>query len=98
MQSMHIGQKFQCPECEYQATQKDNLVSHQRSVHMGEKFQCPECDHKATRKGDLVPISDLYIWVKGFHAQSVIIRQLGKVAFLDIRKLYIISHAVLLHM
>ena len=51
---MHIGQKFQCPECEHQATQKSHLVTHQISVHMGQTFQCPECEHQASYKSDLV--------------------------------------------
>ena len=48
-----MGQKFQCLECEYQATQKSHLVTHQKSVHMGQKFQCPDCEYKATEKGSL---------------------------------------------
>ena len=49
-----MGQKFQCPDCEYQATQKVHLVTHQKSVHMGQKFQCPDCEYQATQKGNLV--------------------------------------------
>ena len=48
-----MGQKFECPECEYQATWKANLVTHQKSVHMGQKLQCPECDYEATQKRSL---------------------------------------------
>ena len=33
-----MAQQFQCPECEYQATQKGALVTHHKSVHMGRKF------------------------------------------------------------
>ena len=46
--SVHMGQKFQCPECEYQANQKSNLVIHHKSVHMGQKYQCPECEYQAS--------------------------------------------------
>ena len=49
-----MGQKFECPECEYQFTQKGNLATHTKSVHMGQKFQCPECEYQATWKGSLV--------------------------------------------
>jgi hypothetical protein len=31
--SVHMGQKFQCPECEYQATQKGSLFRHKKAVH-----------------------------------------------------------------
>ena len=48
-----MGQKFQCPECDHQATQKIDLVRHQKSVHMGQKFHCTECDHQATQKSHL---------------------------------------------
>ena len=33
--SVHMGEKFQCPECEYQATLKGNLIRHQQTVHLG---------------------------------------------------------------
>ena len=42
MKSVHMGKKFQCPECEYQFTQKSNLDTQQNSVHMGQKYECPE--------------------------------------------------------
>ena len=49
-----MGQRFQCPDCEYQATTKSNLVTHQKSVHMGQQFNCPDCEYQATRKSHLV--------------------------------------------
>ena len=48
-----MGQKFQCQECDYQATWKNNLVRHKKAVHMGQTFPCPECDFKTTLKGNL---------------------------------------------
>ena len=51
---MYMGQKFQCPECEFNATTKGDVASHQKSVHMGPKFQCPECEYNASTKGSLV--------------------------------------------
>ena len=44
---MHMGQKFHCPDCEYQATEKGNLIKHHKSMHMGQKFQCQECEYEA---------------------------------------------------
>ena len=78
-----MGQKFQCSECEYQATRKSSLVRHQKSVHMGQKFQCPECEYQATQK------SSLHILAKNFNVQTVIISQLGNVPLLNIINLYI---------
>ena len=49
-----MGQTIQCPDCEYQATQKANLYTHHKSVHMGRKFQCRECEYQATQKVHLV--------------------------------------------
>ena len=49
-----MGEKFQCPDCDYQATRKDSLVTHHKSVHMGQQFQCPGCEYQATRKDSLV--------------------------------------------
>ena len=40
-------QKFQRPECEYQATVKGNIIIHQKSIPEGQKFQCPECEDEA---------------------------------------------------
>ena len=51
--SVHEGQMFQCPQCEYKATFKVNLQTHLKSVHEGQKFQCPQCEFKATQKGNL---------------------------------------------
>ena len=51
--SVHEGQKFQCPQCEYKATFKVSLQTHIKSVHEGQKFPCPQCEYKATQKGHL---------------------------------------------
>ena len=51
---MHMAQKFQCPECEYQATQKSHLITHQKYVHMGPKLQCLDCEYQATWKHHLI--------------------------------------------
>ena len=49
-----MGQKFQCPECEYQAGYKSHLVTHLKTVHRSEKLQCHECEYQATERGRLV--------------------------------------------
>ena len=45
---------FQCPDCEYQATEKGSLKKHQQSIHMGLKLECPECEYQALWKSQLV--------------------------------------------
>ena len=47
------GIKYQCDECDYKATLKENLKKHKMSVHIGFKYPCDQCDYKATQKGDL---------------------------------------------
>ena len=37
--SVHIGQKFNCPQCEHKATQRGHLQTHIKSVHEGQKFK-----------------------------------------------------------
>ena len=36
--SLYKEPKFQCPECDYEATQKGNLTTHIKSIHKGDKF------------------------------------------------------------
>ena len=50
---MHEGKKFQCPQCEYKATEKGHLQRHIKSIHEGQKFPCPQCEYKAAEKGRL---------------------------------------------
>ena len=42
---MMQSEKFQCLECDYQATWTRNLAEHQNSEHKEEKIQCTECDY-----------------------------------------------------
>ena len=44
---------FQCPSCEYNATQKGSLKTHIQSIHEGKTFQCSSCEYKATQKNSL---------------------------------------------
>ena len=50
---MHEGQKFQCPQCEYKASEKGSLKKHIKSIHEGQKFPCPHCEYKAAAKRSL---------------------------------------------
>ena len=59
-QSVHMGQKFQCPECEHKSSYKSCLVKHKKSVHVGLKFQCPECEYQAAQKGNLAIHQQLF--------------------------------------
>ena len=38
--NLHLGIKFQCPDCDYEATAEGHMATHQKSVHLGIKFQC----------------------------------------------------------
>ena len=58
-----MGQKFQCQECKYQATEKGNLKKHQQFIHMRCKFQCPESENQVARK--IQPVTHL----KSVHVQ-----------------------------
>ena len=51
--SMFPSIKYPCGQCEYQATQKGNLVQHRRSAHEGIKYSCGKCVYQATRKVNL---------------------------------------------
>ena len=46
------GVTFPCNQCEYKATQKQNLLAHIKSVHEGVKYPCQQCGYKATRKNN----------------------------------------------
>ena len=58
-----MGQKFQCQECKYQATEKGNLKKHQQFIHMRCEFQCPESENQVARK--IHPVTHL----KSVHVQ-----------------------------
>ena len=54
LNSVNRGEKFKCPECDYEATHRSNLATHLKAVHMGQKFRCPKCEYEATWKKSLV--------------------------------------------
>jgi hypothetical protein len=51
--SVHMGQRFPFPECDYEATRKDSLVTHHKSLHMGQQSKCLECEYQSTKKRNL---------------------------------------------
>ena len=53
MKSIHEGTKFACKFCDFQATQKGNLLTHTKSKHSGIRFGCTSCEFQATQKGNL---------------------------------------------
>ena len=53
VRSMHEGLKYQCRQCDYKATQLDNLRTHEKSKHDGVRFNCKQCDQEFTLSGNL---------------------------------------------
>ena len=51
--SKHLGVRYPCTHCDYQATQKQNLKLHFDSRHAGVRYPCMHCEYKATNKGNL---------------------------------------------
>ena len=45
--------RFDCDQCDYKATRKNNLLTHLKSKHEGIKYPCDQCDYKGTGKGNL---------------------------------------------
>ena len=74
-----MGQQFECTDCEFQATNKRNLVAHQKSVHVGRTLQCPDCDFQTASKESLI-IHQKFVHIqrKNSIAKGVDFWQLGK--------------------
>jgi uncharacterized Zn-finger protein len=54
MDGVHLGVKFDCLECDYQATRKSNLTQHINTVHRGiHKFKCDQCESSFAESGNL---------------------------------------------
>ena len=45
---MHEGKTYPCAKCDYQGSDKRNLVRHQHSLHEGRKYPCDKCDTKGS--------------------------------------------------
>ena len=50
IKSIHEGQKFPCPQCEYKATKHENLQRHIKSIHDGKSFHAHNFTTKEFRK------------------------------------------------
>ena len=44
----HERERYKCPHCDYQATQKGDLAIHRKSEHDGVINQCDLCDYKSS--------------------------------------------------
>ena len=53
IESKHENQKYQCPFCEHQATQKRHLKRIIESKHENKRYPCPFCDIQLTAKRNL---------------------------------------------
>ena len=75
-----MGKKYQCNQCDYQATKKSNLTAHQQSLHEEKKYQCNQCDYQATAKSSLCRHQKSLRFMKkrSTHVTIVPIRQLIK--------------------
>ena len=51
--NLHLGIKFQCPDCDYEATMRSSLATNQKSVHMSIEFPCKDCDYEANITSNL---------------------------------------------
>ena len=48
-----MKKSFACAQCDYKATEKNNLQRHIKSVHERQTFACTQCDYKAKWKSHL---------------------------------------------
>ena len=51
--SVHLGIKYCCNQCDFQGTQQGHLTNHIRSKHKGVKFRCKHCEFETARKDSL---------------------------------------------
>ena len=50
--SVHENIKYLCNQCEYKATRKGHLKTHEMSVHENIKYPCNQCEYKANMFGN----------------------------------------------
>ena len=50
IQSIHEGVRYDCNQCEYQATTQSNLKVHIKSLHEGAEYACDQCDKKYSKR------------------------------------------------
>ena len=53
IQTKHEGVRYDCDQCDYQATQQGNLTVHIQTKHEGVRYACDQCDQQFTRKSSL---------------------------------------------
>ena len=44
---------YPCDQCDFKASHKRSLKTHQSSRHKGIKYPCDQCNYKASQKGNL---------------------------------------------
>ena len=83
------GNYFKCPECDYKASVKADLVSHKKSVHQNEQYSCEKCDYKVSRNDRLISHT------KSVHEQSKF--QCEQCEYKTSRRDHLKSHIISLH-
>ena len=53
IESVHVGMKYPCNQCNYKATTQSSLKTHILSVHDCVKYPCHQCEYKATQQSHL---------------------------------------------
>ena len=51
--SNHDDIRYSCDQCDYSATQKDQLKYHVESNHDETRYNCDQCDYSPTQKDQL---------------------------------------------
>ena len=71
VKSVHEGQKFQCPHCEYKATFKWSLQKHIKSVHQGQSTHAHIVNTKQLIEETFRDTSNQCMKAKSFNAHTV---------------------------
>ena len=51
--SVHLGIRYPCQQCDYMFKKKDDLKRHVQTIHEGIRYPCDKCDFIATQRGHL---------------------------------------------
>ena len=57
--------RYDCDQCDYQATERGSVKTHIQNIHEGVRHDCNHCDYKATQK------SNLKYHIKSKHTQNI---------------------------
>ena len=52
-QYKHMGVRYSCGQCEYQATKQSHITTHKQSKHMGVRYSCDQCEYQSTIQSNL---------------------------------------------